>query len=285
MSFNQGFNQNAAARFRRAPLRWVSAFAASLTAASALAGDILIQEDFEQRRESAFYDRLINHEHLSVRHREGVGRGDAICARYVGSGEGSDRIIVTEPIARPVDECTLSYDVKFEEGFQFVQGGRLHGVGPDNRVIGQRPEDPDAWCARIRFRWDGTLETCTSHQDQSRESGDRGERLRKFRMLPGRYYAVSLHVHLNDPDDSNGFTRLYVNGILVEERTGIRFRKVGGESSQIGFIMFNTSYGGHSKKDAPRNVDGSFKNCEALFDNIAVAEGEVIRSTPGEKPE
>ena len=248
---------------------------------AASAGEVLLCEDFDQQRENAFFIRLTEHEHLEFRRRDGVDRSDAICARYVGNSDGSERIIVTEPLKRPVDEATLSFDIQFEEGFQFVQGGRLHGIGPDHRVVGQRPDDPEAWCARIRFRSDGALETSISHQDQARASGDRGQKVRKIRLLPGRYYSVSLHVRLNDPDESNGSTRLYVNGLLVEERDDIRFRKTGGEDSQIQYLMFNTFYGGHTRRDAPRNPDGSYKVCRALFDNFSVTEGEVIREAPG----
>jgi hypothetical protein len=248
------------------------------------ANDVLLREDFEQRQPSEFYTQLVDHDRLELRRNAGVGRGNALRADYVGSDDGSERIIVTQPLAQTATESTLCFDVQFEEGFKFVQGGRLHGIGPDNRAIGQRPEDPDAWCARIRFRADGTLETSTSHQDQRADTGDKGRRVRAYRLLPGRYYAVSLHVKLNDPDASNGFTKLYVNGVLVEERTDVRFRKVADKSSEISHIMFNTFYGGTSRQDAPRNPDGSYAVCRALFDNMTVYTGEHIRKAPGERP-
>jgi hypothetical protein len=158
----------------------------------------------------------------------------------------------------------------------------MHGVGPDNRVAGQRPDDPGAWCAIIRFRADGTLETSTSHQEQRKEQGDAGRRVRPYKLLTGRYYAISMHIKLNDPDQNNGFVKLYVNGILVEERTEVRFRKEASPESQISHAMFNTFYGGHNRTDAPRNPDGSFAVCTALFDNFAVYEGEQIRKVAGE---
>lgn len=248
----------------------------------ATGGESLLREDFEQRQPGEFFQRLVEHERLELRRGGGVGRGTALEAQYVGSDDGSDRIIVTQPLGRTTTECTLSFDVQFENGFQFVQGGRLHGVGPDNRAVGQRPEDPDAWCARIRFRADGTLETSTSHQDQKQAAGDKGRRVRAYRLLPGRYYAVSLHVRLNDPEQADGLIRLYVNGVLVEERTEVRFRTVGGEASEISHLMFNTFYSGVARHDAPKNPDGSFAVCRALFDNLAVDAGEQIRKAPGQ---
>lgn len=260
---------------------WLGLALLSMTVA-APADDLLLREDFEQRQPSELCERLLGHKRLELARNAGVGRGHALRADYVGSIDGSERIIVTHPLTRSVTECTLSFDVQFAEDFKFVQGGRLHGVGPDNRSVGQRPEDPDAWCARIRFRSDGTLETSTSHQDQKNDAGDRGRRIRAYRLLPGRYYAVSLHVRLNDPEASNGWTRLYVNGVLVEERNDVRFRKVGGESSEISHLMFNTFYSSASRQDAPRNPDGSYAVCRALFDNLEVQAGEHIRKAPGE---
>lgn len=260
----------------------LTALAVVLTGTTGFTADALMMEDFDQRRKSDFYNRLADHERLEVGYRLGVGGTNAVRAKYVGSPDGSDRIIVTEPLSRTTSECTLCFDVHLEEGFKYVQGGRMHGIGPDNRVVGQRPEDPDAWCARIRFRSDGTLETSTSHQDQQKESGDRGNRIRPYRLLTGRYYAVSLHVRLNDPDQNNGLVKLYVNGILVEERTDIRFRTTAGADSEISHAMFNTFYGGHARRDAPRNPDGSYAVCKALYDNFAVYDGEYIRKRPGE---
>lgn len=263
-------------------LIWPTLVAWLLAVTPLNAGEAILLEDFEQRRSTDFFDRLIADPNLELKHRVGVDGGNALAAKYIGNQDGSERIIVTEPLARNVTECTLCFDVKFEEGFKYVQGGRLHGIGPDHRVVGQRPEDPDAWCARIRFRHDGTLETTITHQDQRRELGDRGNRLRPYQLLPGRYYAVSLHVRLNDPEANNGFTKLYVNGVLVEEQQNLRFRKVGGAASEISHAMFNTFYGGHNRKDAPRNPDGSYAVCHALFDNFAVYEGEAVRKGAGE---
>ena len=255
---------------------------AQLEASPLAAAEPLISEDFEQKQTTDFYSRLVEHEHLEFKRRVGVKGSNAIEASYVGNQDGSERIIVTEPLARSVTECTLCFDVKFTEGFKYVQGGRLHGIGPDHRVIGQRPEDPEAWCARIRFRHDGTLETTIAHQDQKREAGDRGNRLRPYQLLTGRYYSVSLHVKLNDPESNNGFTKLYVNGVLVEEQQNLRFRTAGGAASEISHAMFNTFYGGHNRTDAPRNPDGSYAVCHALFDNFAVYEGENVRKAVGE---
>ncbi|MFV0442092.1 MAG: polysaccharide lyase [Planctomycetaceae bacterium] len=253
-----------------------------LAVKSVQAEEAVLLEDFDQRAKSDFYLHLNEHERLEVVSKLGVRGSQALRASYVGSKLGSDRIIVTEPLSRHLTDATLCFDVQLEEGFKFMRGGRMHGLGPNDRAIGQRPDDPDAWCARIRFRGDGTLETSLSHQDQRANDGDRGRRVRPFKLLVGRYYAISLHVKLNDPDKSNGLTKLYINGILVEEHSDVCFRKVDSLDSEISHYMFNTFFGGGTHADAPRNLDGSLTSFHALYDNLAVYEGEHIRRAAGE---
>ncbi|MEZ6067062.1 MAG: hypothetical protein R3B90_15485 [Planctomycetaceae bacterium] len=252
-------------------------------AQSLMADDVLLREDFERSQASGFYGLLVAEDTLQVVPRKGVAGTRGLEATYLGQQDGSKRIIVTQPLLQSATECTLCYDVQFQPGFQFVNGGRLHGIGPDNRVAGEASNDPDAWCARVRFRGDGTLQTSLFHQDQRQTAGDRGVKVKDFPLLPGRFYAVSLHVKLNDPEEANGFTRLYVNGTLVEERTEIRFREVGGEKTEIRHLMFNTFHDGHTRESAPRNPDGSYRQCRAVFDNLAVYVGEHVRERAGEE--
>ncbi len=241
----------------------------------------VLAEDFEADG-GPVQERLIGHPRLSIAAGEGTGGGRALRARYVGGPMGSERIVRQIPLPVPGTEYTLSYDVKFDRGFQFVRGGKLHGLGPSRAIAGGNPIRPDGWSARVMWRTDGVAETYTYHQDQREQYGDRGRARRRFRFQPGRYHAVSLHVRVNEPvGQANGFARLYVDGALVEARERVRFRAIDSEDSQITQLLFSTFHGGNDPSWAPRGASGEYGEVQAYFDNIAVHPGGRIREKPG----
>jgi hypothetical protein len=94
---------------------------------------------------------------------------------------------------------------------------------------------------------------------------------------------VSLHVRVNDPPEaSNGFSRLYVDGQMIEQHENLRLRGTGGDASLINKFMFSSFHGGHAPNWAPRDENGNYKTVYATFDNISVYEGEHIRTKTGQ---
>jgi hypothetical protein len=92
---------------------------------------------------------------------------------------------------------------------------------------------------------------------------------------------VSLHVRVNDPPEaSNGFSRLYVDGRLIEQHENLRLRGAGGDATLVNKFMFSSFHGGHRPENAPRDADGNYTTVYATFDNISVYEGEHIRPAP-----
>ena len=181
----------------------------------------------------------------------------------------------------PGPEFSLNYDVRFEPDFRFVLGGKLLGLGPTRHIAGGRPLAPTGWSARVTFKEEGAARLYTYHQDQPGQYGDRGEVLNPFTFTRGRYYAVSLHVRVNDPPQAaNGFSRLYVDGVLVERHEGLRLRGTGGDETLINKFMFSSFHGGHMPEWAPRDADGNYATVHATFDNIAVYAGERVRPAP-----
>ena len=176
------------------------------------------------------------------------------------------------------DRYSLNYDVRFNEDFQFVKGGKLLGLGPKKHITGGRPIVPEGWSARVTFKEGGAARLYTYHQDQPGQYGDRLPIQNPFYFEKDRYYAVSLHVRVNDsPETANGFSRLYVDGDLVDSHEGLRFRGEDSEASLINKFMFSSFHGGHMPEWAPRDADGNYTTVYAYFDNISVYEGERIR--------
>ena len=239
--------------------------------------------DFESIIPGSPADHLLQHEKLSLAPGAGVGSGTGLRAEYEGSDRGSERIVTHLFLPEPGLEFSLNYDVRFEKGFQFVKGGKLLGLGPVNHITGGRPIVPEGWSARVTFKEGGAARLYTYHQDQPGQYGDRPAIQNSFNFENERFYSVSLHVRVNDPPEaSNGFSRLYVDGELVEQHEGLRLRGTEGEATLINKFMFSSFHGGHMPEWAPRDADGNYTTVYANFDNIEVYAGERIRLAAGQ---
>lgn len=238
-------------------------------------------EDFESGGGALGVDRLRD-PRLAIVEPEGVGGGHALRVTYVGGPMGSERLVRVLPLGGSGTEFTLSYDVKFDRDFQFVRGGKMHGLGPRRPVSGGAAIRPDGWSARVMWRAHGRPETYIYHQDQQGRYGEAGETLRLMAFERERYYAVSLHVKLNAPAGlANGAVRLYVDGALIEAREGLRLRAVASPDSLIGAFLFSTFHGGKDPSWAPRSGSGGYGSVTAYFDNFTVSAGERVRERPG----
>lgn len=225
--------------------------------------------------------RLLRDPHLAIVSGAGVGGGDALRAAYVGGPMGSERIVQSIPLGEAGTDYTLSYDVRFDPGFPFVEGGKLHGLGPEWPVAGGNPIRPDGWSARVMWRAKGRAELYSYHQDQRDQYGDHGTVVAPTAFVPGRWQAVSLHVRLNDPAAANGLVELFVDGRLVERQVGIRLRGSDAPHARITRFLFSTFHGGNGPEWAPRDAQGRYATVHALFDNIAVERGAHVRTKPG----
>lgn len=219
---------------------------------------------------NSFPAKLVRHPAISMAKGDGVGGSDAIRVTYEGSPQGSERVIVGQSLPWRSLEVTLAYDVKFCEDFQFVKGGKLHGLGPAKLAAGGRPVAAGRWSARVAFLPEGGIATYLYHQDLPGRYGDTTAAT-SFKFEPGRYHSIALYVRLNDPPEArNGRAELFVDGRSVLSHENIRFRSVGGNKTLIQKLLFNTFHGGHTPDYAPRRVDGTFSRECGYFDNFAV---------------
>lgn len=237
---------------------------------------------FESPDELGLYDRLLRDKRVAVVDDEGVDGSKALKVTYRGYKRGSERIVNTYKLARPLDEATLVFDVKFDQDFQFRKGGKLHGLGPDNRVTGGSKMKPDGWSARAM--WDEAgLHTYVYCQDKDKKYGQGPDRKLDFKFKKERYYSVCIYVKLNDPvNKSNGSVRIYVNGKGVAYDGKIQFRAEEGEHTKITHLLFSTFHGGDDPSWAPKDKNGDYTDVHAYFDNFAVYEGLHVRKRPGD---
>ncbi|MFT4638545.1 MAG: hypothetical protein ACI8T1_001866 [Verrucomicrobiales bacterium] len=173
--------------------------------------------------------------------------------------------------------------MKFESDFDFTHGGKLHVLGPKEKVTGGREGRKDGWSARVTFAKEGGVKTYNYHQHQPGQYGEGGKAPPKsFRFPKDKWVSVSLHVRVNEnPKKKTGFSKLYVNGKLIESMEKVQWRAEGGKDTLINNFLFSTFHGGSADKWTPKDKDGKWIKVHALFDNIAVYRGERIRKAPG----
>jgi N-sulfoglucosamine sulfohydrolase len=238
----------------------------------------VLSMDFESVVTGGPADHLLQHEKLSLAPGAGLNGSTGLRAKYVGYERGSERIVTRMFLPEPGLEFSLNYDVNFDRDFQFVRGGKLLGLGPRNHITGGRPVVPSGWSARVTFKEGGTPRLYTYHQDQPGQYGDRPVAEVPFKFDKEKYYSVSLHVRVNDPPEaSNGFSKLYVDGQLIEQHENLRLRGTGGDDTLINKFMFSSFHGGHEAEWAPRDAEGNYSTVYATFDNISVYPGRHIR--------
>lgn len=168
---------------------------------------------------------------------------------------------------KPCEELYVAYDVRFGDGFDFVKGGKLPGLGGgEANTGGKKPNGRDGWSARIMWREGGKIVHYVYHPDQPTGYGedfpwdDSGEQ--KF-FEPGRWQHVETRVVMNDPGMRNGIVQSWLDGELVLDVDNIRFRDT--PYLKIDTFYFNTFFGGSNDQWA------TTKDEYILFDNFIIS--------------
>lgn len=233
---------------------------------------VLLEETFENGAQSALAKRMLAHPRISLVKNAGPDGSTAIRVAYEGYQRGSKRVVVHHPLSTKTDQATLSFDVCFEKKFQWVHGGKLHGLGPKNRVTGGNPRRPDGWSARIMFEERGKCSTYLYDQDKRKKYGV-GKTTKTPVFTAGRWHHVTLQVSLNTPGKRNGFARILIDHKEVMTSDKINFRGEGGDHTQIQQFLFSTFHGGQTPRWAPIDKRGKPITVYAMYDNIVVTKG------------
>lgn len=148
------------------------------------------------------------------------------------------------------------YRFKFPPGFKFVKGGKLPGVGGgESNTNGQIPNGADGWSVRMMWDKDGKLVQYVYHPDQPSKYGD----AMKLDMNPltlGKWHTVQTMVLLNTPGRKNGAIKTWLDGKLVLNRQGMRFRNI--NKLEIDRLLFSSFFGGSGPYWAPRQDQYAF---------------------------
>ncbi|MFR9649330.1 MAG: polysaccharide lyase [Rikenellaceae bacterium] len=210
---------------------------------------------------------------------EGVGYNGSkgLVVTYIGEDIGSRRYVATIPLAQRCTEATLNFRVMFEDDFQFVKGGKLHGLGPKNRVTGGKDMHPEGWSTRIMFSKENTIVPYIYNQNKEGRFGISPKPDEHF-IETGKFHDIAMYVKINSPvEQANGYYEIWLNGEMISSVDNLQLRTKESEESQIYDFLFSTFYGGRAPEWAPKNPDGSYATCHARFDDFLVTKGKYIR--------
>lgn len=162
------------------------------------------------------------------------------------------------PALQGRDHACLSYRVRFESGFDFVKGGKLPGLyGGEAPSGGDEVTGENGFSMRYMWREHGAGElyeyVVNKDDDDYGESVGRGQ----WYFPSGQWVQLEQEVILNDPGQSNGVVRVWVDGQPVLEQQGLVYRT--SDSVHIDGLMFSTFFGGHGEEwRTPRDQHADF---------------------------
>lgn len=176
---------------------------------------------------------------------------------------------------RNFEELYVSYDVKFAEDFDFVQGGKLPGLCGYN--LTQAPKDGcntgggfptgyDGWSARGMWREDGILENYVYHADQFYQYGD--DEHWDVKAEPGKWHTIQHRIVMNTVGEANGVVEAWFDGVKVLRSDTMLYRKTA--DIGINLFYFSTFYGGADASWAPPGDQYIY------FDNFRIATTPLV---------
>lgn len=221
--------------------------------------------------------KLLSHKLVSINNTEGLNNSSCLEVAYIGNESGTERVVKELSLSSPVAEATLSFYVKFEEGFQFVKGGKLHGFGPIEKITGGNPIVQKGWSARMMFKENGTVQPYLYHQGMKGKFGE-GQKTSEPYFATNTLHLVSMYMKVNSPATaSNGVYELWIDGQKAASMENIQFRSEEGVGTLINSILFSTFLGGNDPSWAPKDAEGNFVTQKAWFDNISIYQGKQLQ--------
>jgi hypothetical protein len=141
----------------------------------------------------------------------------------------------------PADAMMLRYYVRFPTGFDFVKGGKLPGLYGGTVTSGQNiPDGTDGFSTRFMWRAGGAAEVYAYLPSSIEHGTSIGRGLWKWDT--GRWIRVEQKVRLNHPDRADGEVVVWIDGRLVLDMAGLRYRTV--DTLKIDGVFFSTFFGG-----------------------------------------
>ena len=229
----------------------------------------ILSTSFDQAAANGLEQTLLKNKHITLAKGHGINDSNAIKVAYVGFEKGSERVVVRYPLGKQLRAAQLQFHVRFDHDFQFVAGGKLHGLGPKKPITGGKERRPDGWSTRCMFKEDGRIATYVYDQVKEHKWGI-GIKSTDPVFKKGTWHHVMYNIYLNDAGKENGRMSVSIDGKEILDQQGLHIRGSDDKETLIQTFLFSTFHGGNQAKWAPKNEDGSFKTVYAYFDNFQI---------------
>ena len=236
-------------------------------------GETLFRENFESSATGQNFS--LDHARTQSYARSSVNYGHILRVEYPPRDYGSPRVTRRfDLVPGGSSSATLSFDMKLHTEFEFVRGGKLHGLSGGNGTSGCKPIDPNGWSVRMMWRRSGTPELYVYHQDRVERCGTSYPATTGFTFRRGRWYRIDLQVRMNTAVGSgDGYAALYVDGVRQANVGNLNL--TGTDEAQIDQFRFSTFYGGDTPSWAPNRTTYCY------FDNFSVVSGLRVSGVHG----
>ncbi len=146
----------------------------------------------------------------------------------------------------------MEYRIKYSEGFQWKLGGKLPGLGGGLAYPVGCTQNintvKNGFTTRNMWRKNGGMVVYTYFPDRDIEKC--GVDYSFFsNTQPEKWYTIRQHLTLNAPGQRNGIIKMYVDDVLVFEKTDVLFRNAGRDDIKINRAIFHTYSGGSDDAD------------------------------------
>lgn len=148
--------------------------------------------------------------------------------------------------AGAVDDATLTYQIRFPVGFQWVKGGKLPGLCGGQCWTGSN-NGPGGFAMRLMWRAGGVGEVLLSDAVTTGYGTDLGRGTSFTFSADSNWHSVAEHVHLNTASNADGYIDIAYDGTLYHF-AGLEIRS---DTTRIDSLMFSTFFGGHDSTWAP----------------------------------
>lgn len=203
---------------------------------------------------------------LSVVDDEGekVLKFDYLQGKYGSLGGGSN---FNGILPKPLEHATLSYDIFFEEGFDYGLGGKMFGFRNTPSLSGGNASAMTVSTGFSgRMMWDKYRKMKLYFYSQGMP-GPYGWGLGKSAfgdLTPGEWHNIELEIKMNTVGKSDGVVRVKQNGVLLAEVTNAVLRTAS-SPQYITELYCDTFMGGNDSSWAPdHNQFALMKNFKVI---------------------
>lgn len=177
------------------------------------------------------------------------------------------------PLPQPGREClVLTYELKFDQNFNFVKGGKLPGLyGGTGNTGGKIPNGHDGFSTRYIWKEKGAG-AIYAYLPTSKTWGT-AVGLGSWSFTVGQWHRLEQLVKLNTPGQADGVISIWYDKKLVHSETGLTFRDT--PDITIDGLLFSTFFGGNNPSFAtPVSTNIRFRNFVMSSQRVTDASGQ-----------